>query len=116
MEESKGLWENMRDKGNVVKFDLSKGITVEELTDLVYKLREQNQEIRERMDKEYTDIGQITLKEIEDELAKWDGDVPNGLFCKIKIAGSYQQWPIKALHQYLKAVEQEVQKWKDGRE
>lgn len=114
----KGLWAHLQDekaKGNIVKFDPSKGIKIEEIEQLFKGLWKSDQERRERMDKEYTDIGKITLKEIEDEIAKWDGNVPNGLMCKIKIAGSYQTWPIKGVQQYLEAVEKEVQKWKDGK-
>jgi hypothetical protein len=114
-----GLWAQLQDekaKDNVVVFDPSKGIKIEEIEQLFKDLWKSDQERRVRMDKEYTDIGKVTLQEIEEELAKWGDDVPNGLMCKIKIAGSYQDWPIKALHQYLKAVEKEVQKWKDGKQ
>ena len=115
--ENKGLWALLQEeklKGNVIHYDAHKGVTLDEIADVFKEMWKSDMERRERMDKEYTDIGKVTLKEIEDELAKWDGDVPNGLFCKIKVAGSYQTWPIKVLHQYLLAVEKEVKKWKDA--
>lgn len=63
--EGKGLWQQMQED-NVVKFDRNKKFTFEELKETFSLLRKQDEERRVRMDKEYTDISKITLKEIEE--------------------------------------------------
>ncbi len=108
--EGKGLWQQMNESRNIVKFPPDKPFTIADIEETFQLLRKQDTERRERMDKEYTDVGKITLKEIDEELAKWNGDVPNGLMVKIKIAGMYQQWPIKSLRAWLQAIQNEWEK------
>jgi YesN/AraC family two-component response regulator len=112
MNEEKGLWGKMREQGNRVSFDLSKPISEEELIETFELLRKQDEERRKRMDKEYTPIEQITLKDIEDELAKWGNDLPRSLMAKVKIAGMYSDLPIGVVKVYLEAVQREVDKLK----
>jgi muramoyltetrapeptide carboxypeptidase LdcA involved in peptidoglycan recycling len=111
-----GLWKRLQEqKGNVVKYN-GKPITLGEFTDFMTKLQNDQIERKKQLDKEYTDISKITLKEIDDEIAKWEKDgekVPNGLMCKVKIAGSCQMWPIKGVQLLLEAAEKKVKEWKN---
>jgi muramoyltetrapeptide carboxypeptidase LdcA involved in peptidoglycan recycling len=112
--QAKGLWQQMQEAETVVYN--SKPITLSELQEFFQKSREKDQKRRELLDKEYTPIEKITLQEINEEIAKWEKngeEVPSGLMCKIKIAGSYQMWPIKGVQLYLESVEKLAKKWKN---
>ena len=106
-----GLWKRMQ--GNKVTYDPSK-FKLEDLGEMWETARKNDQKRRERMDKEYTDIGKITLEEINKEIEKMGGEenMPKGVFVKVKLAGMYQDMHILILKRFLEAIQKEVDKLK----
>lgn len=113
--QGKGLWELMKEEANIVYWPPNPPLTLKDISDTFELLRKQDIARRKKMDKEYTDISKVTVKELESEINKWDGNVPNGLVCNIKIGRTYQQWPIKILYEYLLTMEKEIKKYQNGK-
>lgn len=100
-EERKGLWQRMKEGGHVIKWPPDPPMTLQDISEAFDLIREQDIARRERMDKEYTDISKIDVKELEEIMAKCGDNIPNGLQVKVKIGGQFQTWPIKVLHQWM---------------
>lgn len=73
-------------------------------------MQKHDQERRERLDKEYTPIEKITLKEIED----LGDNIPISLMVKVKIGGWYNDIPVLVLKNMLLALQAECKKFNDG--
>ena len=87
MWKGKGLWKTLQeemDKGNVKEYNVKK-LTLDDIKNWMEEAHKEDIKRRERLDKEYTDVGTITLEEIDKIIAEYGGidNVPNGLMAKI---------------------------------
>lgn len=103
-----GLWKQMQESNPVVYS--AKPLTPLDISEFFENAQKADTERRERMDKEYTPLSEITNKAIEDMVEKW-GDVdsmPNGLMAKVIIGGCYIDIPVKTLVLMNTIVKQEA--------
>lgn len=104
----KGLWTQMLDekaKGNIQKYNTKK-FNLADMRIWMEDMWKADKERKERLDKEYTDLSQVTVEDIDEIIAKWGGidNVPNGLLAKVKLGGNYMDIPVKLLKQYQQTV------------
>lgn len=94
----KGLLEILLQEPNIVEFNPS-AYTLEDMERDWQAILQAEQDRRERLNKEYTPLSEITSKEIDDASRPYGDNIPIGLFVKVSVGGQYLDVPLKALVQ-----------------
>jgi hypothetical protein len=106
-----GLWTLMQENYKPIEYN-AKPVTSQDISEFFENAQKSDKERRERMDKEYTPLSEITDKDVESMVEKW-GDVdnmPNNLMAKVNVGGSYIEIPVKTLILMHSIVKQEAVK------
>jgi hypothetical protein len=106
-----GLWALMQENYKPIEYN-AKPVTSQDISEFFENAQKSDKERRERMDKEYTPLSEITDKDVESMVEKW-GDVdnmPNNLMAKVNVGGSYIEIPVKTLILMHSIVKQEAVK------
>ena len=86
------------DGGTVVEYDPSK-FNLDDMGKWFVELNKQDLERRAILDKEYTPLSEIKLEEMEEIVAKNNGEIPRGAFVKVQVGGRYVDMPFVLLLQ-----------------
>lgn len=110
--ESKGLWAQLQES-YVHKVEYSPTeYTLEQMQKDIETIAENDKKIRDRMDKEYTDIIDVKDSEI-DELRKQYGESPPaGIRVKLKVGGCYGEYPLQFLYTLQETAKKEYEQRK----
>lgn len=97
MDENKGFLHTIfHGESTVVKFNPS-SFKLEDIAVWINKIREQDENRRKILDKEYTPLEEIKLVDLESEIGKYGENIPNWLFVKVNWYGRYIDYPAAAL-------------------